>query len=498
MNFLGTLFTVLVSSLVLSLPAHAAHHTKKRAHAPHHPRAVAHPIYGTQNLTAEIQRLISQAEPHANVGIHIKSMKQGDTLYTHNAQQLFVPASILKIMTAEAALIYLGPDYKFSTRVLTDAQTTSGGWLNGNMYLVHSGDPSLTYYDLNDLMVTLKAQQIQGIQGNVFIDNSAYDQDNWGPGWSAKDTRFCYAAPINASIINHNCLSFAIAPAKTVGRGATIIENPRFYYSGINNSVITKNSHTRACHVALDADSNNNISISGCMPKGHYLRGASVVISNIMKYNESLLHNLLKRFGLQVTGHVSTKTAPDTLTTLAVHQSKPLHVLINEMLKKSDNIIAESLLKKMGQTYANQPGSWSNGGTAVKQVLAQKAAVNTGSMHIIDGSGLSRNNTITPTQMMQVLDYAFHNYSTNYELISALPIAGVDGTLKHRLKNVAWKVRAKTGTLAGVVSLAGYAISKDREPLAFVIIVNGQHGNVWKYREMEDKIVTALTNYTRG
>jgi len=500
MKSLGKISAILVSLLVAGTLSNTTVYAKKHArHAHHSPqaRSYAHPVYGTENLIAEINQAVNKADSNAIIGIQVKSMKHGDMLYSRNEGHLFAPASTLKILTAEAALIFLGPDFKFPTQVQTSAKSSTNGMLDGDIYLVHSGDPSLTYYDLTDLMVALKSQQIQGINGNVYIDNTAYDQDNIGPGWTEKDTQYCFAAPINASIINHNCISLGITPAKTEGHLATIIENPRFYYSGIANSVVTKGSSNRSCHISVMTQPDNTIAITGCMPKGRYSRGSSIVIADIVKYNESLLTSLFKRFGIQVSGQIGARTAPANLSVLAVHQSKPLHILISEMLKKSDNIIAGSLFKKIGELYTNRPGSWSNGGSAVKQVLAQKAAVNISDMHLIDGSGLSRDNRITPSQMIQVLDYAFHNYAINYEFISALPIAGVDGTLKNRLKNVAWKVRAKTGTIAGVVSLAGFAVSKDREPIAFVIIVNGHNGNIWQYREIEDKIVTALTNYTR-
>jgi D-alanyl-D-alanine carboxypeptidase/D-alanyl-D-alanine-endopeptidase (penicillin-binding protein 4) len=118
-------------------------------------------------------------------------------------------------------------------------------------------------------------------------------------------------------------------------------------------------------------------------------------------------------------------------------------------------------------------------------------------MSLIDGSGLSRYNQVTPAQMLKVLDFTFHNDATNYNFISALPIAGIDGTLKRRMRNISWRVRAKTGTMQGVVSLAGYAMSADKEPLAFVIMINGRNGSVWQYRELEDHIMQYLTHYSR-
>src|SRR6185312_9036294 len=119
-------------------------------------------------------------------------------------------------------------------------------------------------------------------------------------------------------------------------------------------------------------------------------------------------------------------------------------------------------------------------------------------LRVLDGSGLSPSNLTTPSQMMQVLDFAFHNSTSNEPFVSALPIAGVDGTLKHRMGNIARKVRAKTGTISGVVSLAGYVISYDKEPLAFVIMINGNKGLTWRYKELEDKIATTLTRYKRA
>jgi D-alanyl-D-alanine carboxypeptidase/D-alanyl-D-alanine-endopeptidase (penicillin-binding protein 4) len=476
-----------------------AKHKKKAVHrtAKSRSHSKTYSINGADALMAELNSIVKSIDGIALVGVDIKSMKYGDTLYTKNEQKIFTPASIMKIMTAEAALIYLGSDYKFPTTLLTDAQGMNEGVINGNVYLVHSGDPTLTYNDLTDLMATLRSQQIQGIAGNVYIDNTAYDQSNYGPGWEWDDKRSCFAAPINASIINHNCLSLQIAPGSSPGRAANIIESPRYYYAAISNAVMTKQAHTRTCYVQLGINNNNMISLSGCIPKGKTVWGLSTTISDVMEYNKSLMQSLFKRYAIRVNGNVKAGTAPPNLSAIATHQSKPLNVLIKEMLKMSDNIIAGSLFKKMGEYYTRQPGSWERGGQAVKKILSDKASVNTAQLDVIDGSGLSRDNKVKPVQMMQVLDYAFHDASTSYEFISSLPIAGVDGTLKHRLYNVAGRARAKTGTMQGVVSLAGYVVNKDKEPIAFVIIVNGHNGNIWKYREMEDKIVTALANYTR-
>lgn len=457
-------------------------------------------LNGVSQLNVELNRIIASEELPANVAVYVKSMKYGDSLFALNINVPLTPASTLKVLTAEAALLFLGAEYRFSTQLLTDAKTIKNGILQGNLYVVLSGDPSLTYYDLADLLVTLKSQQIQGIAGNVYIDNTAYDQSFYGPGWDAKDKGYCFAAPISASIINHNCLPFKLAPSKIPGHSATVITSPRYFYPTIRSSVVTKAKQVRSCSIRLASHAGNPgamILIDGCVPRGEDGYGVSYVVTDVPEYNRALFKNLLVRFSIKVYGNVTFGSAPELLSLIGQHVSQPLRVLITDMLKKSDNVIAGALFKKLGQLYTKKPGSWQNGSFAVSQILAKQAGVRVNGMRILDGSGLSPNNLATPAQMMQVLDFAFHHDKISLDFITSLPIAGVDGTLKHRMSHLARKVRAKTGTISGVASLAGYTISADREPLAFVIIINGTKADGWRYRELEDRIVTALTRYRR-
>jgi D-alanyl-D-alanine carboxypeptidase/D-alanyl-D-alanine-endopeptidase (penicillin-binding protein 4) len=461
----------------------------------HTAKAVA--VSGTAALTNDINQALARINPNAHVGIVIKSMKYGDTLYSKNDKSLFVPASTLKVFTAEAALLYLGGEYKFPTRFVTDAKTVENGVLDGNVYLINSGDPTLTYYDIADLIGALKSQQINQITGNVYIDNTAYDQATTGPGWLWNDTKNCYGAPISASIINHNCLSFRVTPSHTTGNAANILTDPHAYYASIRNSVVTRAHSSRTCYVKLDGEDGGAITISGCLSKGNFGAGVSTVITNIMEYDKALLSDLFDRYNIHIQGTIAPGTAVLQTSELARHESKPLKDLITNMLKMSDNVIAGSIFKKIGELYTHRQGTWENGGTSVSKILSQRADLDIWRINLIDGSGLSRYNQVTPNQLLQVLNFAYHNSKTNYQFMSALPVSGVDGTLKHRMRNLAWKVRAKTGTMQGVVSLAGYATSADKEPIAFVIMINGRSGSIWQYRALEDKILLYLTHYSR-
>lgn len=446
-------------------------------------------------LSSQINSIIKGVDSNAVMGVFVKSMRNGEQLYSHNIYQQLTPASTLKVLTAEAALLFLKSEYRFSTQLLTDAKSVKNGVLQGNLYVVLSGDPSLTYNDLLDLMLNLRTQQITAIAGNVYIDNTAYDQSFYGPNWEWKDKSYCYAAPISASIINHNCLPFKVMPSK-VGQSARVETSPNFFYPTIRNSVVTKPTRS-SCSVHLSSDLSSGLEIEGCMPKGKDAWGVSYVVTDVPEYNRALFKSVLNQLAVKTYGTVTFGTAPKKPYMIAYHASEPLSQLINDMLKKSDNVIAGALFKKLGQLYTRQPGSWENGSYAVSQILSRKAGVNTTGLKILDGSGLSASNLASPVQMMQVLDFAYHHAETNEAFIAALPIAGIDGTLKHRMGNIARKVRAKTGTISGVVSLAGYVVSADKEILAFVIMVNGSKGMAWKYREMEDRIATALAHYSR-
>lgn len=456
-------------------------------------------IVGNSELSIHLNRILQQVPSNVDIGVYVKSMQRGDNLFVKNESRSFAPASTLKVLTAEAALIYLGPEYRFPTQVLTDAKTVSNGVLQGNIYIVQSGDPSLTYFDLADLMMNLKNRQIQAISGNVYIDNTAYDQTFHAPGWLLKDKQYCYGAPISASIINKNCLSLQLTPSKSTGSPAQVLTSTRYYYPQLNNKVVTITPRSRSCSLRLNTEENSSISLEGCMPRGGSVWGVSYVLQDIPGYNLSLFRDLMRQLGISVYGRIQPGKAPPNSAVLALHHSKQLNLLVIEMLKKSDNIIAGTLLKKLGQQYYKQPGSWENGARAVTQILSEHAHMNTYGIKVIDGSGLSIDNRVTPIQMMQVIDFAYHNSSTNNAFITALPISGIDGTLKHRLVNIARKVYAKTGTLPlqGVASMAGYVTTADKEHLAFVIMINGK-GSTWKYKQIEDSIITALTKYTRN
>ena len=148
----------------------------------------------------------------------------------------------------------------------------------------------------------------------------------------------------------------------------------------------------------------------------------------------------------------------------------------------------------MGASYYGKPGTWKKGGKAVKAILQKNTGIDFKDTVIVDGSGLSRYNLITPEKLVALLHYAYHNEKIRNDFYSSLPIAAIDGTLQNRMKQVkpSPKVHAKTGTMHGVSALSGYVETKSKQTLIFSIIYNGIPGKIRPYYNLEDKLCAEI------
>src|SRR5206468_2005020 len=153
--------------------------------------------------------------------------------------------------------------------------------------------------------------------------------------------------------INHNCYAFKVTPAKKPGDPAQIVTSNKYFYPKIKNTVVTKSKRAKTCTLRLAANSDSSILVDGCMPIGQYAWGVSYVVADIPKYDLALFKSLVKQLGITVNGSVTFGKAPPNLTLVSTHTSRPLRLLINEMLKKSDNVIAGALFKKLGEKFSN-------------------------------------------------------------------------------------------------------------------------------------------------
>lgn len=448
------------------------------------------------SLQANLNNIINRFKGY-HVGVAIQSLSTGKMLYQYHANDHFIPASTLKLFTAIAALDYLGPRFQFKTRFLTNpAAKIENGILKGNLYIKFSGDPYLTLEDLKDMFDTLTEQHIKKVQGNVVIDDTVIDRNTWPPGRVIDDKIFCYAAPVTATIINRNCFSLSVKPNKLLH--PTVVKSNSNLGVVIDNQAVTKRLRRSSYSLDLKPNAihaNNHYTLRGYLSPRRGPLSFAVALQNPNLATYDILAGLLRKYSIQHSNIVYGKTPP-MARMLAENSSPELSFLIKNMLKKSDNLIADSLLKKLGEQYFSAQGSWKTGRNAVQAVLASKTGINFRHVIMVDGSGLSLNDIVTPNDFVKLLNFAYTQLPESKLLFESLPSSGRDGTLKNRLGgSILGRVHAKTGSMHGISSLAGYIRTSNNQILAFSILINDPipgKNNQGGYRLLENRICEFL------
>lgn len=451
---------------------------------------LAYSDYGVQ---AGISRLLEKSRSGTNIGIIVTQVSNGRVLYSQRANFLFSPASALKLFTAVAALHFLKPDFRFNTSLLTNG-SVKDHTLNGDLIVKFSGDPELTAGDISQLVGQLAHLGINNINGRIYIDNSDYSFVPYPPGWLWDDLSYGYAAPLNTIIIDRNKFGLLLEPSRQAGGQPKLTPYIPAGVVHIINESRTTAKNEKGCPLTIYSDLDSNYRISGCLSRAWGdKQQRTLAIRNPFSYARVLIENALQKNHINHSGTITSHTAASNMTVLAQHQSPPLSIMLREMLKKSDNLTTDSLLKKMGQLYFKEPGSWQNGLAALKNILAP-TRINFKECLINDGAGMSRYNLITPAQFVTLLNFAYRDSNIINSLWPALPIAGQDGTLAGRMQPAAagGRVHAKTGTMTGISALAGYINTKHHGMLSFAIMVNGYVGKDHPFKYLQDRICEYL------
>ncbi|GLG06551.1 serine-type D-Ala-D-Ala carboxypeptidase [Shigella flexneri] len=396
----------------------------------------------------------------------------------YHSQQMALPASTQKVITALAALIQLGPDFRFTTTLETKGNVENGV-LKGDLVARFGADPTLKRQDIRNMVATLKKSGVNQIDGNVLIDTSIFASHDKAPGWPWNDMTQCFSAPPAAAIVDRNCFSVSLYSAPKPGDMA-FIRVASYYPVTMFSQVRTLprgSAEAQYCELDVVPSDLNRFTLTGCLPQRSEPLPLAFAVQDGASYAGAILKDELKQAGITWSGTLLRQTqVNEPGTVVASKQSAPLHDLLKIMLKKSDNMIADTVFRMIGHARFNVPGTWRAGSDAVRQILRQQAGVDIGNTIIADGSGLSRHNLIAPATMMQVLQYiAQHDNELNF--ISMLPLAGYDGSLQYRAglhqAGVDGKVSAKTGSLQGVYNLAGFITTASGQRMAFVQYLSG-------------------------
>ena len=432
-----------------------------------------------------------------NLALVAQKVGSNTPLIDYNAQQMALPASTQKVVTALAALLQLGPDYRFVTNFETNGKLNNNT-LSGDLVIRFSGDPTLTRQQIRNMVNALKQIGIHKVEGDLIVDISAFASHDKAPGWVWNDMTQCFSAPPAAAIIDRNCFSVSLYPSDKAGEMA-YIKTASFYPVNMFSEVKTlaKGSpEARYCELDVVPGELNRYTLTGCLTQRSEPLPLAFAVQNGASYSGAIVKNELQVAGIELSGAVKKRTQPTPQSQVLVKtESKPLHDLLKIMLKKSDNMIADTVFRTIGRDYYGVPGTWRSGSDAVRQVLKQKAGIDLGNTVMVDGSGLSRHNLITPATMMQVLQFIAKN-DQQLDYISMLPLAGHDGTLRYRggldEAGVNGKVSAKTGALQGVYNLAGFITTASGEKVAFVQFISAyavpqSQYNSRRYRDLYQK-----------
>ncbi len=484
-------------------------------------------------LDHDVQQILSDpAVARGWWGIYAASLDSGRPLYALNQDKLFTPASNAKLFTTAAVFGLIGPDYRFRTTVETFGSLDKYGRLNSDLVLVGRGDPNLSGrtlpYNLRterkappiQVLQTLADQLVQHglkyIDGDVVADDSYFVFERYGEGWSQDDLAREWGAPVSALTINDNVIFVDIKPADRPGERAFLNITPFPEYYKIDNRVMTTPQGTGPRTVSINREpGSSQLTLWGNIPQDDPGFGEALAIEDPADFTARLFRQLLEERGVTVYGRArthhtelastqtfsvtsiasgggdSTRPSVPAPLVLASYQSQPVSQDLRVINKVSQNLHAELMLRLLGKEKGTS-GSI-DGGLEVLRGFLVNAGIKPDQFVFYDGSGLSREDLVTPEAVVALLRYCHQQpWGQLYE--GTLPVAGVDGSLAERFRNTpaAGMVHGKTGSLLHVYSLSGYATTRSGQRIAFSIMTNNNNLPARKALDTIDRIVERI------
>jgi serine-type D-Ala-D-Ala carboxypeptidase/endopeptidase (penicillin-binding protein 4) len=442
-------------------------------------------------LPPTVVKALQQAEiPQSAVGVYVRELGAAKPEIAHRADQAMNPASVMKLVTTYAALELLGPAYTWKTDVY--ATDLKGDAVSGNLYLQGHGDPALTLEDFWLLLRSLKQRGVRLIKGNLVLDQSYFDLPNTDPnGFDNKGYR-AYNTNPDATLISYKAVSARFIPSAD-GSSLQVVLDPDLPQVQLQSQVSLKpGSCPNDWRDGISKDVQNGPRSATIVLRGSYAAdcGEKSLQFNLLSNAEfvsGLFRQLWTEMGGTWLGSIKEGAAPEGERPLFSWESQPLADAVRDTNKWSNNLMARTILLTLGAAQFGPPGTTAKGERAIKAWLAQKG-LEFPELVIENGAGLSRQERISAKSLGNLLVDA-SNSPVMPELISSLPIAGTDGTMKKRLKNngITGRAHIKTGTLDGVKTIAGYVLGKSGKRYAVVFLVN--HANAGEADVAQDALL---------
>jgi D-alanyl-D-alanine carboxypeptidase/D-alanyl-D-alanine-endopeptidase (penicillin-binding protein 4) len=441
--------------------------------------------------------LTTRCLDRTHTSVRIVAVPNGKIIYDYNTSQPLLPASVMKVITTAAALHYLGPEYRFKTRLLHTGQRQLN-IIQGDLILRGGGDPRIGTEQLWNIATQLKASGINEVTGNLIIDASFFDDYDRAPSWEVERSQLAYDAKLGALSINFNTIAVHVQPGNRIGEPIRAWLEPTLTYIHLRNQAKTvkQGRNTIAVQRTEKVPGELEISVSGNLPIESKEKIIRLNIDNPTHYAIETFRWLLQQAGVQIHGQTPTvATTPTTEIELFQLLSPPLSFILKELNTFSNNFTAEQIVKTIAAEHFAAPGSHEQALTLIEGFLKQ-SQVELQNVTIVDGSGLSRNNRMTTRAITDLLTAMYSRFDIGPDFISALRVMGVEDILSNRLHNspARGKVRGKTGTLNQVSTLAGYVGTPQGKVFAYAIFSNNNRCGPWRADQVEDRIVTAIHN----
>jgi serine-type D-Ala-D-Ala carboxypeptidase/endopeptidase (penicillin-binding protein 4) len=472
----------------------------------------------------------------------IVSLETGNVIYEQNANKFVRPASNMKLYTVAAALDRLTPDYHFITTIYAKEQPDKG-IVKGDLIVYGRGDPSIAarfnnsdyFKGINDLADRIVGAGVKRVKGDLVGDESYFNGAPLGSGWEWDDLTWSYGAQVSALSVNDNAIDLNVKPGEKVGAPCLVTTGPPASFMTIANRATTSPRGSKSDLTIYRGLGANTLEITGTLPLGDNGFSSGVAIPDPALAFVTMLRDALTKRGVKIDGRLRTvnaraggtmivapqlsaapqnisgpmdpaqsnvTTSPPAPVEIASLHSSPFSLIAAQTLKPSQNLYTELILRTIGKTVVpntvsgNTARDDEEAGLGVVRSFLLQAGVGENELALSDGSGLSRNDMISANATVQLLIFmSRHRFAQTFR--DALPIAGVDGTLRTRMRGTPAEgnLRAKTGTLSSVASLSGYVTTAAGERLVFSMMLNNYPDANALRRDSIDAIAILLASF---
>lgn len=424
-----------------------------------------------KDLSSRLDTLIKYQLPvGSNVGISIYDLTDEKPLYTYQADKLSRPASTMKLLTTITALSHPDADDPFKTEVWYQG-VIEQDTLKGDLYVVGGYDPEFDDEALDSLVNAVSRFPFSVISGHVYGDVSMKDSIYWGSGWAWDDTPASYQPYLSPLMLNKGLVAVTASPGER-GHLASLDCVPASSYYTVTNETKSRTPAAGRFGVSRDwLQNGNNIVVKG------NVEGKRTGMVNIYSSRDFFMHTFLERLqakGIQCpVNYAFNELQKDSLSVQIALFETAIQDVINQIMKESDNLNAEALLCRLGAQATGKKHISDEDGLSVIRKQIKALGEDPDYYKLADGCGLSNYNYISPNLLIAFLKFAYSRTDVFQKLYKALPIGGVDGTLKYRMKRgtPSYKnVHAKTGSFTAINCLAGYLRTTNGHEIAFAIM----------------------------